>query len=349
MTLKVMHLANCSRLVELIAFGAMFFLVLSLTLDISENFVFLRDVPVLGSASSWNGMLNSLGLIMGLILLFTATLFALGETTLGHVAEERYRLLAENIHDIIWTMDLNGQMTYISPSVMEVRGFTQEEAMAGGMASSGPPENARIFAEALEEELALEETGAADPNRSRRVEIKLFHKDGSLVDAEIMMSFLRDPAGKPYGILGVTRDVTERMKAERDKKQLEEQLRQSQKMEAIGTLAGGIAHDFNNLLTGILGYSNLLKLESKPGDKVFEAADVIEKAADRASQLTKQLLGFARKGKNKNVQVDLPTIVQEVIALLSRTIDKNIVIVHKTFAPIRLSSWATPIDSNRLS
>jgi len=83
-------------------------------------------------------------------------------------------------------------------------------------------------------------------------------------------------------------DVTERRK-------LEEQVRHAQKMEAVGTLAGGVAHDFNNLLTGILGYANVLKLRAEPGDPVFKGAEVIERAAERAAELSQQLLGFAAR------------------------------------------------------
>jgi len=107
-------------------------------------------------------------------------------------------------------------------------------------------------------------------------------------------------------------------------KQLEEQLRHSQKMKAIGVLAGGIAHDFNNLLTGILGYADLLKLSSDQKSATHKSAAAIEKAAERAAELTRQLLGFARKGKYQVVPVDLHETVYEVTSLLERTIEKNI-------------------------
>ena len=78
-------------------------------------------------------------------------------------------------------------------------------------------------------------------------------------------------------------------------------------MEAVGTLAGGIAHDFNNLLTGILGHSNLLKIQHEPGSKIYETAKTIEGAAERAAELTAQLLGFARRGKHRLEFCDRPT------------------------------------------
>ncbi|MFA6147448.1 MAG: PAS domain S-box protein [bacterium] len=112
-----------------------------------------------------------------------------------------------------------------------------------------------------------------------------------------------------------------------DRKKLEEQLRQSQKMEAMGLLAGGIAHDFNNLLTGILGYANLLSLKEGGDPEVAKAAGIIQRSAERASQLTAQLLGFAEQGKNLNVPVELGQIISSVTGVLERTQDPRIRIV----------------------
>lgn len=106
--------------------------------------------------------------------------------------------------------------------------------------------------------------------------------------------------------------------------ELESQLAQAQKVLAIGSLAGGVAHDFNNLLTAVLGYSSLLREDPSAPVHVVEALDVIEKAAERASQLTAQILGFARRGGGKRVRVDLRQTLQEVTELLRHTIDKNI-------------------------
>jgi two-component system, cell cycle sensor histidine kinase and response regulator CckA len=117
-----------------------------------------------------------------------------------------------------------------------------------------------------------------------------------------------------------------RRRAEADKANLEEQLRQSQKLEAVGTLAGGIAHDFNNLLTGILGYADMLRAGGLSPSQTEKAASVIERAARRAAELTQQLLGFARKGKYQNIPVDLHATIAEVSSLLGRTLEKNITI-----------------------
>jgi PAS domain S-box-containing protein len=119
-------------------------------------------------------------------------------------------------------------------------------------------------------------------------------------------------------------DITKEMQAEEVKANLEEQLRHSQKMEAIGTLAGGLAHDFNNLLSGVLGYADLAKMELEPNSAIYKDLEVIERTADRAAALVKQLLSFARKGKKHNVPFDLHVIIDEVITILKHTIDKRI-------------------------
>jgi nitrogen-specific signal transduction histidine kinase/CheY-like chemotaxis protein len=121
-------------------------------------------------------------------------------------------------------------------------------------------------------------------------------------------------------LIGTGIDISER-------KKLEEQLRKSQKMEALGLLAGGIAHDFNNLLTGILGYANLLSIREGGDPEVAKAAGIIQRSAERASQLTAQLLGFAERGKNQNVPVELGRVIASVTAVLERTQNPRIRIV----------------------
>jgi signal transduction histidine kinase/ActR/RegA family two-component response regulator len=113
------------------------------------------------------------------------------------------------------------------------------------------------------------------------------------------------------------------------RRRAEEQLRQAQKMDAIGQLAGGVAHDFNNLLTGILACAQEIQAEAPAQGPLRQAGQTIEQAATRGAQLTRQLLGFARRGKFRTAPVDLHTVVTEVVSLLSRTLDKRIAIAER--------------------
>ena len=142
-------------------------------------------------------------------------------------------------------------------------------------------------------------------------------RDGRFFDTNMWP--VRNDDGEADRVVVSSHDITEL-------KLLEERLTQAAKLEAISQLAGGIAHDFNNLLTGILGYADMLKDDTIQPDVARNAARTIEKAARRASELTQQLLGFARKGKHQIVPVAIDGTVQEVVELLKRTLDKSIAI-----------------------
>ncbi|MCI0530678.1 MAG: ATP-binding protein, partial [candidate division Zixibacteria bacterium] len=140
--------------------------------------------------------------------------------------------------------------------------------------------------------------------------------------------------GVIVGARGVIRDITER-------KQLEQQLQQSQKMEAVGRLAGGIAHDFNNLLTVILGYSEMLASRIPKGDPLHKDVDEVKKSAVRAASLTKQLLAFSRKQVLQPRKLNLNVVVTETEKMLRRLIDENIELATVT-SPMLGSVMADP-------
>jgi PAS domain S-box-containing protein len=128
-------------------------------------------------------------------------------------SERRYRLLAENVSDVIWTMDLNKRFTYVSPSVQVLRGFTPEEVMAQSIQEILTPASVELASAAFAEAMALESV-RPDSGRSWTLELEQFRKDGSTVWTEVKASFLRDEKGHPVGILGVTRDISKRKEAE---------------------------------------------------------------------------------------------------------------------------------------
>ena len=128
----------------------------------------------------------------------------------------------------------------------------------------------------------------------------------------------------PVKVLGVIQDVTGQHKAEKDRKHLETQLQQAQKMEAIGTLAGGIAHDFNNILGGIIGYAELAKMKAPEGSNVIAYLDKMIKSSDRATDLIKQILTLSRQHKQKQRPVQVRHIIKETLSLLRATLPTTI-------------------------
>ncbi|MBW2455110.1 MAG: response regulator, partial [Deltaproteobacteria bacterium] len=160
------------------------------------------------------------------------------------------------------------------------------------------------------------------------------------VPVEMTASFLRDAADRPIGILGISRNISDRKRIETEKDHLEEQLRHSQKMEAIGRLAGGVAHDFNNILTAIRGYAELLQMSLGPDDPSSEDAAEISKAADRASKLTSQLLAFSRKRVTASQVLRLDDVVANSEKMLRRIIGEDVHVI------IEASTGLWPIEAD---
>ncbi len=137
-----------------------------------------------------------------------------------------------------------------------------------------------------------------------------------------------DKNNNPIKMIGTIQDITDRKKSEEEKKNLEEQLFHSQKMESIGRLAGGIAHDFNNILTGIMGYSELMKLQfPDENTNAGNAAEIIYEGSVRAAELTKQLLGFARRGKYNPVPLNINEVIKGSIKVSEKIFEKKIQVV----------------------
>ncbi len=241
-------------------------------------------------------------------------------------SEARKHAILETALDAIVIMDHEGRVVEFNPAAETMFGYARSEVLGQPLADVIIPPHLRPM---HQEGIARFLTTGEGPVLGRRIESVALRKDGSELPVELAIT--RIPLDGPPSFAGHIRDLTDRKQAESELRERDEQLRQAQRMEAIGTLAGGVAHDFNNILTAILGYTGLLKKMAKD-DGVHKAADVMEKAAKRGAVLTQQLLGFARKGKNESAAVDLAVLVEEVIALLQRTVDKSIV-MHRTSSP----------------
>jgi two-component system cell cycle sensor histidine kinase/response regulator CckA len=224
------------------------------------------------------------------------------------LSEQRYRDIVENAHDFIYSHDLKGNYTSINNAGEQITGYTREETLTMNFVQTVAPDFVGRAREMIAGKLAGEKGTACD--------LEIVAKDGRRIALEINTKLVfRD--GAPVGIQGTARDVTER-------KELEEQLRQSQKMEAIGRLAGGIAHDFNNLLTAITGYSELSMQQLGKEDLLLGNLQEIKKAGDRAASLTRQLLAFSRKQVLQPKVLDLNLVVSDLERMLTRLIGEDI-------------------------
>jgi len=244
-------------------------------------------------------------------------------------SEEKYRNIIEKLDDIIWMSDLNLRTTYVSPSIEKKLGFTPEERMAQDLSVHVTPASYAHITELFVQELNREKEGKADPNRIIRAEVEYYHKNGSILWLENIVSGLRDENGVLVGVHGVSRDITDRKNAEMEKEQLEAQLRQAQKMEAVGTLAGGVAHEFNNILGIILGNAELAIDDVPEWNPAKSCLEDIRTASLRASDVVRQILRFARKMPTEYKPLQISNIIKESLRLIRATIPKSIEICQE--------------------
>lgn len=227
-------------------------------------------------------------------------------------SERKYRQLFEQIAEALYICDMDGRLLDCNQAMVDMFGYASREEMIasvrmGADLYADPGKRPEVVAEAL----------GSGGVKAREVEFK--KKDGTVIHGLVTSNLRRDDDGQPVGFEGLIQDVTEL-------RQLEAQLVQSQKMEAIGTLAGGIAHDFNNLLAVIMASAEMALMGTDADDPKREKLERIIKAGNRAAELTKNLLGFARKGKMRIEEIDVDHLIGEVTTLLSETIDRSIAI-----------------------
>lgn len=232
-------------------------------------------------------------------------------------SEEKYRLIAENTADVIAIMDMNLRLTYISPSARRLQDVPVDELKEQTLDRLLTPDSLQRALAVFTGEMARE--GTADPGRIRIMELELYKMDGSRFWVETSFSLLRDKDGKAIAILTVSRDISERKRAEEETKLLSEQLQQAQKLESIGTLAGGIAHDFNNLLMSIQGYVTLIRLDLDASHPHYERLQEIEQQVASGANLTRQLLGFAQKGRYEVKVTDMNNLIDKTSSMFNRT------------------------------
>ncbi|MBN2444682.1 MAG: PAS domain S-box protein, partial [Spirochaetales bacterium] len=245
--------------------------------------------------------------------------------------KEWYRMLSENISEVIFIQDINFNITYVSPAIQAYLGYSVSEVLKLSMKDLLSRDSLKTMEDDFRRYILLAEKGES---KVPLLEYEYMKKDNTRVWGELKLTFLYHAAGNVSGIQIILRDITKRKKIEQEHLAMEKNLRQSEKMQAIGQLAGGIAHDFNNQLTGILGNAELILLSHRDNPTTKKYTKEIIKSANNSSILISQLLLFARKSGMKFIITDIHNVINEVDSILSRSINKNITIIKRLNASI---------------
>jgi two-component system cell cycle sensor histidine kinase/response regulator CckA len=232
-------------------------------------------------------------------------------------SEAKFRSLFENSQDVIYISDKAGNLLEINPAGLSLFGYDREEILATH------PE--QLYADPGERKSFL--ASVKDKKSLKEYELKLKNKKGDILYCLENTNTMTDQNGKIKSIQGIIRDISGHKRAEAERKNLEAQLFQAQKMEALGQLAGGVAHDFNNLLTGISGFAKFALEQVPQGSSAREDIGEVLKLAKRAEALTRQLLAFSRKQPLQREVLNINRIVNEMMKMLGRLINENIELV----------------------
>jgi two-component system cell cycle sensor histidine kinase/response regulator CckA len=234
------------------------------------------------------------------------------------VEESERKLLraVEQTDEVILMTSPEGMITYVNPAFEKVYGFTRLEILGKTPAVLKSGEMTGEFYEKFWKDLAS--------GKSVRTELVNRTKSGKLVTIDTSTSPIIDEQGTVSGFIAVQNDVTEQRNTEDQKRALEHQLAQVQKMESIGTLAGGIAHDFNNILAIISGYASVLEGFVREPARFSQGVDAIQRAADRGASLVRQILTFARKTEVLFEPISVNDIITELGKMIQQTFPKNI-------------------------
>ncbi len=259
------------------------------------------------------------------------------------VSEERFRSIFEQVSLGVVLANLDGRFSTVNPAIARLLGYTCEDLQGIHFRDITHPEDVGAKQDGLEK---LLKDGAGQVNLEQRY----LRRSGESVWCSTNISLLHDADGRPAYFLGMVQDIDERKKAEEERTRLQQQLFQAQKMEALGTLAGGIAHDFNNLLSVMLGFASLARQRLGSDDPLQESMGMIEQSAQRAADLTRQLLGFARPERQQVKPVSVDDVLERVRRMVARTFDRNITLtVRKGDAPLWVNAEPSYLEQALLN
>ena len=251
-------------------------------------------------------------------------------------SEEKYRTIVEGLEEGYFEIDLERNLTFFNDPLCKILGYSQDDLSGKNTRAFTSPATIRKM-----EEIYARVQKTAEPIRV--TDYDAIGKTGDSIALELTASLRRNSRGAPIGFRGVLRDVSERKAAEAQNRKLEIQVRQAQKMESIGTLAGGIAHDFNNILMGIQGNASLMVLKTDPGHPNYEKIKNIETYVENGTELTRQLLGFARRGKYHAIATDVNDVIDKSASMFGRT--KKEIRMQMDLVP---DIWTAEVDRGQI-
>jgi two-component system, cell cycle sensor histidine kinase and response regulator CckA len=232
-------------------------------------------------------------------------------------SEAKYRALVETTFDMVWEINPEGQITYVSPRIEDLLGYQPNEVVGKAPFDFMPDEEALRIRQLFEEKAVLREPIIGLENANR-------HRDGHIV--------VMEASGVPYysiegvfmGYRGTDRDITERKRIEKERLEIERRLLHTQKLESLGVLAGGIAHDYNNILTAIQGNLELALLDLLPATPTYTGIEQAIHATRRAADLTRQMLAYSGRGRYLVTQINLGGLVRENIDLFRAIFTRSV-------------------------
>ncbi len=235
-------------------------------------------------------------------------------------SEQRYRELTNLLPQTVFELDLKGNFIFVNRYAYEATGYSPEDVKKGfNVLQIISPEDREKAMNNIKEVLT---TG-----RQSGCEYTILRKDGTTFPV-ISYSSPIIIEGKPAGLRGIVVDITEQKKAEEERRKLELQLQQAQKLESLGILAGGIAHDFNNILTGILGYADLALMETAKDSPAKDYIQQLVISSRRAADLTKQMLAYSGMGKFLIRPINLSEAIKNMTKLLEVSVSKKCLLTY---------------------
>ncbi len=262
---------------------------------------------------------------------------ALAMTRQLRESSERYRRIVDTADEGIWLVDAANRTTFVNPKLERMLGYRADELLG------------RRWFELMDDQSRALLAGAGDAKRQQdhteQLDIRLLRKDGAELWATLSTSPILDEKGADAGALAMLTDVTEHKRAQANRAQLEDQLRQSQKMEAIGTLAGGIAHDFNNILAAILGNAGLAGQQVPADHPAAGHLAQIRRAGERGRSLVQQIVAFSRQQPQQRLSQALQPLFEDTAELLRPMLPAGVeLVLQLSPRELRVSADATQLQ-----